>query len=63
MNGFTRIGNITPKLVEESIAAGLEHLTEDQIEDLIQQSLLSTYARECSPRATHERALDLSDQF
>ena len=48
--GFTRIGSIIPTLVEESIAAGLAHLTEDEIEDL-NASLLETYYRECAPHS------------
>lgn len=63
MNGistFTRIGSITSTLVEESIAAGLAHLTEDEIEDLLNASLLETYERELAPRSIHERAMLLS---
>lgn len=66
MNGFTRIGTIVPALVEESIAAGLaqlpEDLTDDEIEDLLNASLLETYERECAPRSTYEKALRLSNQ-
>lgn len=52
MNGFTRIGDIIPSLLEESILTGLGYLepTEEEIEAL-NASLLETYYRECAPHS------------
>lgn len=52
MNSFTRIGDIIPSLLEESILTGLGYLepTEEEIEAM-NASLLETYRRECVPHS------------
>lgn len=52
MNGFTRIGDIIPSLLEESILTGLGYLepTEEEIEAM-NASLLETYRQECAPHS------------